>query len=215
MNSFKRMLDQLSDDKRLSAKHRQMLAGQRMSLERRTLAYLASEPAEIQVKNGILTAWPLPRDLEYPAITGGLADVPVPDTGGPIQGWLAVVLRPTTYHLSVLIGREMQVLKIMSPRAANQDQEWLDLVRDPICSPTFVEKEFQTYNRWSKDYFDAMPKELTDVVTAVRSEIDGALNRTQRASLRRWLAPSSNGDVVSPQFAQVETEVASVFKTRV
>lgn len=200
--AFTALFHEMMDSPTLPDMHRRLLSAQRLSMERRALAYLAMEPAEIQVKNGILMAWPTPRDFEFPAITGGLAEGVVPNLPAT-AGWISVVFRPVTLDLALLIGHQSQVLKVIPSGGGElKGGEWRDLITHPLCAPPYVEKEYDAYSRWRNSYFELMPPDLRRVVTLARAEVDQCLARIQSSSLRRWL--QNAGAAPTPEFIAVQ-----------
>ena len=200
--AFMALFGEMLDDPALPERHRQLLAAQRLSMERRALAYLAMEPAEIQVKNGILTAWPTPRDFDFPAVTGALAEGAVSDLPATL-GWISVAFRPATLDLALLIGHESRVLKVVPSGGGEvKEGEWRELITHPLCAPPYVEKEYGTYSQWRNSYFELMPPDLRQVVTRGRAEVDQCLARIQKSSLRRWFVDA--GTAPPPELISVQ-----------
>ena len=199
-------LAEIADNERLSEPHRRLLAAQRILMERRSLAYMAAEPAEIQVRNGVLTAWPVPRDFDFPAITGGMADRDVADTPGPVSGWITAVFRPATSDIAILIGRDKDVFKTIHPTPGVPDPDWVELITHPLCSPVFVQEEFEQTRAWADDYFDRMPDPLRRVVEMARLEVDQCLERISGRTFERWRSHRGNGDREAEAFARARNE---------
>ena len=117
----------------------------------------------------------------------------VEDTPGVVPGWITVVFRPSTYDIAILIGRGNEVVKTIHPTPDVPDPDWVELITHPLCSPAFVQEEFEQTRAWVDGYFDGMPHPLRQVVDLARLEVDDCLERISRQSFDRWR--SNNGDV--------------------
>lgn len=181
------LLNELEDLPGSSETMRQIRDVQRGWISRRSLAYIAAEPARVQVLNGVVSAWPDPADFDYPLITGSVALEGVADTKGMADGWVSLVLQPQTGIFVAVVGIGHETATIHWPPAMGEpDAATVAFFADPENSPIVVEEQHRAISDWVNGYFRNAPEPISTWVAEARQSTRGALKRTAEAFFRRW-----------------------------
>jgi hypothetical protein len=182
----KSLLSELEDDVDADPTTRQFLNAQRTWLWRRSLVYVASEPAKVQVLNGLVSAWPDPPDHEYPLFTGASALAGVQNTEGRESGWVSLVLQPRTGIFAAVVGIGGTVAAIRWMTAVEPEPEVAELFSDPQCSPVVVQEQHQRIEAWVDGYFREAPEPYKTWIAQTRQSTQSALGRIAEVFLSRW-----------------------------
>ena len=182
----KNLLIELEDKSPAGPTSRKILNAQRGWLSRRSLAYVASEPARIRVAKGLVSAWPDPPDDEFPILAGSLAMAGVRDTEGTERGWISLVLQPPTGYFAAVIGMDSSVAAVRFMNTAEPPPEVVALFSDPQCSPAVVETEHDAIEAWVEGYYRKAPEPLSTYIALTRQSTVCALRRIAESFMRRW-----------------------------
>jgi hypothetical protein len=88
------LLSELEGKAEMEPFMRQLLDLHRAWVSRRSLAFVASEPINVQVMIGLVSVWPYPPDDKFPLIAGVDALAGVANSEGRERGWVSLVLQP-------------------------------------------------------------------------------------------------------------------------
>jgi hypothetical protein len=181
------LLSELQDNPNMESRTRGFLAVQRAWLSRRSLAYVASEPAKVQVLNGLVSAWPDPSDDEYPLVTGIAALADAANTAGNENGWISLVLQPRSGIFAVVVGIGEQVVAIHWPPAMTHPHpDMVAILSHPVCSPEAVRQEHEAMAAWIDGYFRQVPEPLQTYIAQTRQSTQTALRTIADKFLGRW-----------------------------
>jgi hypothetical protein len=165
---------------------RKILDAQRAWLSRRSLVYVASEPAKIQVLNGLVSAWPDPPDNEFPLSTGASALPGVQNTEGKESGWVSLILQPQAGIFAAVVDIGCTVVAIRWMTAVHPKPEVAALFSDPQCSPVVVQEQHEFVEAWVDGYFREAPEPLKTWIAETRQRTQSALGRIAAGFLGRW-----------------------------
>jgi hypothetical protein len=182
----KNLLIELEDELEVEPTIRKILNAQRGWLSRRSLAYVASEPARIRVAKRLVSAWPDPPDDEYPILAGASAMAGVRDTEGTQRGWISLILQPASGYFAAVIGIGGSVVAVRFMNAAEPPPEVMALFSDPQCSPAVVELEHNAIEAWVDGYYREAPEPLSTYIATARQSTECALGRIAESFIRRW-----------------------------
>ena len=180
------LVSELDDDPVLPARERQVRDLQRVWLSRRSLAYVAVEPAIVKVRNGMMSVWPDPIDHEFPLMAGPALVTGERPEGSTDRGWMSLVLSPSTGHFATVIGIGSQVVTVQWPVNLPPMPEMDALIRDPACSPFVAQKEHEELSAWVEGYFAQAPEPLRTAITQVRAATRHALDTIANVFFGRW-----------------------------
>jgi hypothetical protein len=183
------LLQEFEDDPGLSPQDRAVLNIQRGWLSRRSVVFVATEPALVTVRNEMVQAWPDPRDEEVPLLVGGaLPGTPdTPNPNEPVRGWISFLVHPTLSFYAPVVGiddRLVAILRYPETDSAKRDLE--AIINDPCCSPTVIEQERTDIDAWRDGYFREAPSELKSVIEQARQLVDRTLRESSDRSLEGW-----------------------------
>ncbi|HEX7359705.1 MAG TPA: hypothetical protein VF283_04370 [Bryobacteraceae bacterium] len=181
------LLSELQDNPEAEQTMRKLLDVQRLWLSRRSLAYVASEPAKVQVLNGMVSAWPDPADYEFPLLTGVSALPGTANTEGKESGWVSLILQPQTGIFASVVGVGARAAAIHWPPAiAGPGPEIVALFSDPECSPVVVQEQHESIKAWVDSYFREAPEPMKTWIAETRQSTQSALKRIADVFLGRW-----------------------------
>lgn len=182
-----RLLSELEDKAEMEPTMRQFLNVHRGWLSRRSLAFVASEPIDVQVLNGVVSAWPDPPDDEFPLITGVSALAGVANSKGRERGWVSLVLQPQSSIFATVVGIGKRTVAVkLPPGIANPESADLDVFSDPLCSPILVEEQAEMIKEWVDGYFGQAPEPIKTWIAQTRQSTLSALTRIGDFFLGRW-----------------------------
>jgi hypothetical protein len=190
--AMKGLLAELDEYPNMDPVLRQVVNVQRLWVSRRSLVYVAAEPALVKVANGMVSAWPDPADHEFPLITGAAAVAGALDTAVQEQGWISLVLHPLTASFATVVSIGSRVVAIRWAGTTTPDAGVAELVLDPACSPITVQQEQESIDSWVDDYFLKAPKPLSKWIAETRQSTERALGKISDAFLGRWGAQSES-----------------------
>jgi hypothetical protein len=182
----KSLVSELEDDADVDPATRQFLNAQRAWLGRRSLVYVASEPARVQVLNGLVSVWPDPPDYDFPLLTGVSALPGVENTEGKENGWVSLVLQPRSGIFAAVVGIRGTVAAVRWMTAVEPEPEVAELFSDPQCSPVFVEEQHRCIEAWVEGYFREAPEVHKTRIAQTRQSTQSALGRIAEGFLSRW-----------------------------
>jgi hypothetical protein len=181
------LLSELKDDAQAEPTIRQLSDVQRTWLSRRSLVYVASEPAKVQVRNGVVSVWPDPPDQEFPLFTGLASVAGAADTEGRESGWVSLVLQPQDGLFAVVIGIGSRTTAIHWPPAmVDHGQEITELLTDPACSPVVMQENHELIKNWVDGYLQGAPEPMKTWIAQTRRSTQSALKRIADRFLGRW-----------------------------
>jgi len=182
-----RLLTELQDDAQAAPTMRLLSNVQRVWLSRRSLVYVASEPAKVQVRNGVVSAWPDPPDQEFPLLTGLAAVAGAADTEARESGWVSLVLQPQRGLFATVVGIGSRATAIQWPPAVvDPASDVAALLNDPACSPVVVQEQYELIKKWVDGYFQEAPEPMKTSIAQTRQSTQSALKRIADWFLGRW-----------------------------